>query len=151
MKKNILLTLRSVQTAGGESSETELITDGIFSTGKNGYSVKYIESEATGFEGSDTVFTCKGNEIATLNRSGSFNSQLMLEVGKKHFCYYNTPFGDMVVGITTNSIKNDLSNAGGKVYISYSVDINSGFLSDNEIFIDISVPEKKENAGKECS
>ena len=150
MKKDVILKMRSLQTSGGETSETELMTDGVFSLSRGEYSVKYAESSATGFDGSDTVLTCKGDSFATIKRTGSFNSQLMLEVGKKHFCHYSTPFGDMVVGITTNTIKNELCSTGGSVYLNYSVDINSSFLSDNEIYVDISLSDKKA-AGKECS
>lgn len=151
MKKDVILKMRSVQTVNGESSETELLTDGVFSIAKGVCTVRYSESEATGFEGSDTELSCTGDALASIKRSGSFNSHLMLETGKKHYCHYNTPFGDMVVGITTNSIKNSLGSQGGSVYLNYSVDINSSFLSDNEIFIDISLSGKDRTSGKECS
>lgn len=151
MKKNAILKMRSIQKVGGESSETELLTDGIFSISKDVYTIKYKESEATGFEGSNTEMSCRGDEMATIKRTGSFNSQLILEMGKKHFCHYNTPFGNMIVGITTNTIKNTMTAVGGSVYLNYSVDVNSSFLSDNEIFIDISLSDEKPVSGKECS
>lgn len=151
MKKDVILKMRSIQKVGDESSETELLTNGVFSISKGVCSVKYKESEATGFEGSDTELSCNGDNLAAIKRSGSFNSHLILETGKKHFCHYNTPFGNMIVGITTNKIKNTITACGGSVYLNYSVDINSSFLSDNEIFIDISLPNENPISGKECS
>ena len=95
------------------------------------------ESEATGFEGSKTTVTCKGNDIVDIRRQGANNSTLIIEPGTKHHCHYGTPFGDFTVGIYAHKIENSLDEDGGRLYLKYTVDINSSYISDNEIFLTI--------------
>ena len=77
----------------------------------------------------------------TILRDGKSNSNLIVEKGKKHHCHYVTPYGEMMVGIYTHEIKNELNEHGGKLYMKYTVDINSSYISDNEIYMDIKVIE----------
>ncbi|MGN0654130.1 MAG: DUF1934 domain-containing protein [Oscillospiraceae bacterium] len=135
MKKNIMLTMTSVQYVDKDRTETELITSGTIEKTADGLVVTYEESEATGFKGSKTTLTCDGNRIVDIRRTGANNSNLIIEPGTKHHCHYGTPFGDFTVGIYAHKIENTLSEQGGKLYLKYTVDINSSYISDNEIFL----------------
>ena len=68
--------------------------------------------------------------------TGTANSVLTLETGRKHFCQYETPFGGMQIGVYTHTIENTLSED-GKLYLKYTLDLNSSYLSDNEIIMTI--------------
>ena len=46
-----------------------------------------------------------------------------------------TPFGDFTMGINTYDIQNTLSEVGGRLWFKYSIDINSDFVSENEMEI----------------
>ncbi len=137
MKKNVMITMTSIQSVDTDKNKTELITSGTLETTADGVIVSYDESEATGFKGSSTTLTCKGNDWVSIQRTGSSNSNLIVETGKKHHCHYGTPFGDFTVGIYAHSIENSLGSTGGKLYLKYTVDINSSYISDNEIYLTI--------------
>lgn len=137
MKKEVLINLTSTQYIDTDKSETELITSGTLEKDGDKFIISYEESEATGYDGSSTIVTCKGNEFASIRRSGSANSNLIIEKDKKHHCHYGTPFGDFTVGIYAHEIKNELDENGGKLYMKYTVDINTSYISDNEILITI--------------
>ena len=137
MNKNVLITLKSVQWVDKERAETELITTGIYENVDDGYKISYDESTATGFDGSKTVLTCYGNKFATLNRTGSTSSSFVIEKDKKHHCHYGTPYGEFMMGIYTHKIENSLTDDGGDIYMKYTIDINSSYVSDNEIFLNI--------------
>lgn len=97
MKEKVEIVLRSVQRNEEEENETELRTEGIYEYTEKEWCVSYEESEATGFEGSTTEIT--GRTVVgfrLFERSAIPN--LMIEVGKKHYCLYGTPFGDITVG-----------------------------------------------------
>ena len=79
----------------------------------------------------------------TLIRSGGQRSRLVLEKGKRHLCHYDTGLGSLMVGVFAQSIRSDLTDAGGTLDVSYSLDINSGLNSMNEIFVDIKKNVKK--------
>ncbi len=146
MKKDVLIVLRSIQSVDNEQNETELITPAVFTPLKDGgFSIAYNETEATGFEGSKTVLSCYGNKRASICRSGSVSSNLIIDKDKKQHCLYGTPYGDLMVGIYTHSIINELNEDGGNLYMKYTVDINSSYVSDNEIFVRVQVPASEES------
>ncbi len=137
MKNNVTITLKSVQTADSERSEVELITDGRMRKIDGGFEIVYNESEATGFEGSTTILSCVGNTRASMQRTGAAPSNLIIEKDKKHHCHYGTPYGEFIVGIYTHKIDNKLTEDGGDLYFKYTVDVNSAYVSDNEVFVNV--------------
>lgn len=141
MKQHIQLKLRSVLEAEGERSETELLTDGTMEQVNGKFIVSYEDSDATGFEGATTTITAEGSSIVSIVRTGTANSNLVIETGKKHYCLYGTPYGDITVGIFTHKIENSLSENGGSLYLKYTIDVNSAYMSDNEIYLDITADE----------
>jgi len=138
LKKKVLIEMKSIQTvANNERSEMELTTTGTFDEKDGTFLISYEDSEATGFEGSVTDITVTKNELASIIRSGATTSNLVIEHGKKHFCHYATPFGEFIVGINTKKIENNLTSEGGNLYMKYTIDLNSTYMSDNEIYFDI--------------
>lgn len=128
--------MTSIQKAGSDSDKTELTTEGEYSSVRDGFKISYEDSDATGFNGSVTEITVTGN-MASIMRSGTAQSNLVVEKDKKHYCHYNTPFGEMMVGIFTKEIKNELTENGGTLSLKYTVDVNASYVSDNEIFLDV--------------
>ena len=139
MEKNVCIDIKSTQFADTEKDVTELFTYGRLKRGRerDKYKIIYEESEATGFEGSTVTLDIKGNDMVTMNRSDDALSNLIIEKGKKHHCHYGTPFGDFMVGITADEIRSELNDDGGNLYLKYTIDINSSFMSKNEMFINI--------------
>ena len=81
MKQHIQLKLRSVLEAEGERSETELLTDGTMEQVDGKFIVSYEDSDATGFEGATTTITAEGSSIVSIVRTGTANSNLVIETG----------------------------------------------------------------------
>ncbi len=129
--------MKSIQTLPDDKSETELITKGAFEITDDSYIISYDDTEATGFKGATTEISLKGSDFASVIRRGAAASDLILEAGRKHHCQYGTPYGTMEIGVYTNKIKNNLDENGGDVYFKYTLDINSSYISENEIIINI--------------
>ncbi len=136
MKKNIVISLTSIQWQDGEKSETELLTKAVFRNEDGWDIITYEDTSATGFEGSTTTVKAEGNKNASVIREGTANSVLSLETGRKHFCQYSTPFGNMQIGVYTHAIENTIAE-NGRLYLKYTLDLNSSYLSDNEIILTI--------------
>ncbi len=136
MAQDVCITIKSTQTTDEDSDTTELFTFGTMSKLDDGYVIKYEESEATGFEGSKVSLEVK-KDVVTMLRTGTALSTLVIEKGKKHHCHYGTPFGNFLVGISTDEIETSLNKNGGNIKLSYTIDINSGFISKNEMEIEI--------------
>ncbi len=131
MKNNIMLSLTSIQWMDGEKEESELLTQATHKKSGKFDIISYEDSAATGFEGCVTTIKTDGSQ-AYIIREGTANSALSLEIGRKHFCQYGTPFGNLQVGIYTHAIKNTLAED-GKLYMKYTLDLNKAYISDNEI------------------
>ncbi len=129
--------MKSIQYIYDEKDETELITKGCMSYDSGAWHLTYEDSEATGFKGAVTKIMAVGEKYASVTRTGSTNSDLMIEPGKKHHCHYMTPYGSMEVGIFAEHIKNSLNQDGGTLEMRYTLDINSSYISNNEIILDV--------------
>ena len=136
LKDNITISLTSIQWVEDEKSETELITKAFYEKKGNKNIISYEDTEATGFDGSVTIIEAEESKMASIIRKGTANSVINLEMGKKHFCQYETPFGALQIGVYTKSIDNSL-DTDGKLYLKYALDMNSVFVSDNEIILKI--------------
>jgi len=142
LKKKQLISLLSTQIQDDEKTESELFTNAEISCTKNYCTITYEDTEATGFEGSVTTIKVNGNKEASVIRTGTSNSLLLLENGKKSYCQYGTPFGMFQIGVYTHTIANTL-NENGRLYLKYTLDLNASKLSDNEITITIQNTNKK--------
>ncbi len=134
MKKDVMISLVSIQQMPDDSSKTELTTKAEYSYENGCDTIVYKDTSVTGFEGSVTTIKVCGEKNAAVMRVGTINSALTMEIGRKHFCQYSTPFGSLQIGVYTHAIENDMST-GGRIYLKYTLDLNSSFLSENEIII----------------
>ena len=135
MKDNVTISLTSIQWQDGERTQTELVTKARHTKQDGCDIIIYDDTEATGFEGS--VTTIKSNaKSAYITRKGTANSALALEIGKKNFCQYETPYGSLRLGVYTHDISNTIAE-NGRLYLKYSLDLNASPLSENEIIMTI--------------
>ena len=133
---NCSIILNIKQTADGFTDESELFTKGEFRLHKGSVFIDYDESEATGYEGSHVQMRID-DKMMTLTRTGTTFSSLIFENKTRHFCHYGTEFGDCMVGITTDELKPELNENGGKVHLKYTIDVNGGLMAENEITINV--------------
>jgi len=140
MEKDVFINLKSTQFADDERDVTELFTYGRLKRGRgknrDKYKITYEETEATGFEGTVTL-NVDGSDMVMMNRTGDALSNLVIERGKKHHCHYGTPYGDFMVGVTADEIRTELDENGGDLYLKYTIDINSSYMSETEMHINI--------------
>lgn len=136
LKENVLISLISIQWQDGEKCETELVTRAQLRSGKGFDVITYEETSATGFESSVTTIRVEGSKNASIIRRGTANSVLSIEIGRKHYCQYETPYGAMQIGVYTHAIDNTIAKD-GRLYMKYTLDLNSSYLSDNEIIMKV--------------
>lgn len=133
---NASITLITTSTAGDATDTAELFTKGEFRLHKGLYYIDYDETEATGYAGSH-VQLCIGGDTMSMTRTGNAFSNLVFERGKRHFCHYGTEYGDCMIGISTVQLDNSLSEKGGRCHVKYTIDINGGLVTENEITLKV--------------
>lgn len=139
MKKDVVISIKGISYSDEFDDEdiVELTTIGDMRYKEGKYFLTYKETEMTGMLGTVTVLEIDGQNQVILNRRGTNKSQLIIEKGKRHICQYGTEYGEMVLGVTTDSIKSTLSSKGGALSFKYSLDVNSSLASMNEVYIDV--------------
>ena len=142
MEDNYLITVLGTQTIDGESDSIEVITTGDYCRKDGRVIITYPEyAQEDPNIRTDTTVTYDGSRL-TIERRGEMSSRLILEKGRRHRCLYETPMGQMMIGIFTDSIVSALGDSGGTIRASYQLDFNNNAVSYNEFNITI----KRNNA-----
>ncbi len=149
MEQNYLIRITGTMERDGQRESVELLTHGSYTHRDGSYYIVYDETEASGYEGCTT--TVKVSEDArrvAMLRYGKVPGQLILEKGTRHLCHYETGAGAVSLGVSADEIHHHLSDAGGTIHFSYTLDSGSeNFLSRN--LVDITVKHLAQKA--DCS
>ena len=142
MEENYVISIIGRQYVDGEKGEIQMTTLGSYTKKGGNRFIMYREYDPDEPDVKTTsILKIEDNRQVTLIRNGGQQSRLVLEKGQRHLCHYDTGFGSMMVGVFANSITSDLTDEGGNLEVSYSLDINSGLTSMNEIFINVEEAE----------
>ena len=129
-----MINIDGTQNFGnGEANNVELTTEGELSVSTDSYTLKYKESELTGMEGTTTEITVENNGIVNLVRSGTVNSNLVFEEGKRHLSYYDTNDGAFSIGVFASYVDTVLERNYGEISITYAMDVDDKPIGENEI------------------
>ncbi len=145
MTKEVLLTLQGLQFDQREedADKIEMVTVGDYFKKNDRHYVVY-EEVTEGFEQSTKNRLKFSDHMVELTRNGLVNVHMVFQENKKNMSNYNTPFGQILVGIDTKRISIEEKEDNIVVDVDYALDINYEFLSDCHIKIDI---RSKENSG----
>lgn len=139
-QENYIITVVGRQTVDGEQDKIEVITAGDMTIEEGRITITYPEfTSDTPAKQTDTAVTLE-NGVLCIDRQGEMSSHLILEQGVRHECLYQTPMGQMFIGIFTDSITVDVDEHGGVINAAYQLDFNRSVVSYNEF--NISVKEK---------
>lgn len=100
--------------------------------------IAYDESELTGMEGSHTQVRFERSQegLVTMMRSGSVNTILVFEEGKRHICTYQTPYMPFEICVYTQTVKNTLLE-NGAIELDYIVEIRGAQAERTQFRIEI--------------
>lgn len=134
--RQVLLSITGLTGTDDDGENVELITAAKYSYCNKKASVEYMESELTGMSGTMTHIFVEPDEVL-VTRTGTVNMHMRFRRGGKHYFSYETPFGSMTMGLSTQSIKNDLDEQGGRLEVNYLMDMDSTMPTRNKFIIQI--------------
>ena len=131
MQYDVTITVRGEQEyENGERDHTELTVDGTLADAPEGWTLSYGE------QGTHTEFEI-GAQRVVLRRSGELRSEMVFEVGKAHTTVYELPFGSLPMAVSTDSIRQKLSERGGILEIRYRITVGEQVRSKNSFKVQV--------------
>ena len=141
MMKNVLIKITGKQGIGEDTDSIELTTVGKMGIKEGKFLLTYDESELLGVKGIKTSLMIKDDDTVVLQRSGGYTSRLVVQKGIRNSCFYSTPHGDLLIGIFGEAVSHNLSEKGGTVNMSYTIDSNLQLISRNSVEINVSLSQ----------
>ena len=134
--KKFIFSVSSKISVDGETNGIELTTTGNYCRVNGKWVMMYEESLDGSPEKIRTVIRATDDSVS-ITRNGDTSSRMVMKLYERNMCHYNTEYGAIMMGVYCTDIKTDLNEAGGTIYMSYTLDINAAVFSKNEVTIKI--------------
>ncbi len=136
--KEVLIDILGSQTLGEELPEEIRLTT-VGKIGEKNGKIYLIYEEAEGEYDTPVTTTLKiqGEESLVMQRSGGSQTRLTVTRGQRELCRYETPYGDLMIGVYGENMENRLTESGGSLSLSYTIDANMAMLSRNTLKITV--------------
>lgn len=134
--KKFIFSVSSKISVDGETNGIELTTTGNYYRINGKWVMMYEESLDGSPEKIRTVIRATDDSVS-ITRNGDTSSRMVMKLYERNMCHYNTEYGAIMMGVYCTDIKTDLNEAGGTIYMSYTLDINAAVFSKNEVTIKI--------------
>ena len=121
---------------GQDPDVIELVTEGTLEHEKNVWEITYEESDLTGLAGVTTAFRIGPRGVA-LKRTGRLQSQMIFREGVRHESLYQMEFGALMIAAQAQKIHSDLTEEGGTVDITYTIEIENAASGTVEYHLDV--------------
>ncbi len=142
MTKDVLVSVRGIHTteADGETGNVEVITAGTYYYKNNKHYVIYDEL-VEGYDKSIRSTIRIGDGTVDVIKNGPAKAHMVFEENKTNVSCYATPFGQMMVGVSTNTIEVEENPDRIAAVVDYTLDINYEKMTSCRISIDIQSKE----------
>ncbi len=147
MRGNFLISIKGTQKIDGKEEKSEIATVGDYIVKGNKKYIIYKECNNMMLDCDVTsVLELSNDKILSLSHRENSHSNLILERGKRHMCYYDTIAGSMLIGVFTKTMDVDLDENGGKLDVEYSLDFNCDINSEHKLSLNIKNLNRERNA-----
>lgn len=137
MTKDVFLSLKGLQMESGEEAqEMETITAADYYRKKDSHYVVYEEMTEGFHETTKNMIKFK-DSCLEVSKKGLINVHMVFEKNKKNMTSYMTPYGNILIGIDTESISLKENEDQIRLEVEYSLDANYQHLADCKIELEI--------------
>lgn len=140
MEKNVMLTISGLHSGAEQdngSVETAVAAE-YFK--KNDTHYLLYEEKEDGFTQVSKNRIKFREHMLELTRQGLLHTHMIFEEGKKHMTNYQTPYGQMILGIDTKRVLIAEQEKSIRVTAEYTLEADGEYLSDSRI--EICIAEK---------
>ena len=91
-------------------------------------------------ERSSSIIKIDGDSVE-VTKKGVVSTKMRFTMGSKNMTYYQTPYGNMSLGIITKSLEIERTEDTISIYLVYGMEVNCEHLSDCDMQITITTRE----------
>ncbi|BCN28818.1 DUF1934 domain-containing protein [Anaeromicropila herbilytica] len=142
MTKDVLVSVAGLQFEVDQDAPIEVITTGEYYFKNQKHFVLYEEILDGYSEVTKNTVKVSDKQVEIMKK-GSSNVHMIFEENKKNMTYYNTPFGELLIGIHTTLIDVKEEEDNIQIKIEYILDVNYNYISNCEITIHIKAKGEK--------
>lgn len=115
---NYLVKVRHSNDIDGEQRKQEIITHGELSGDENDYTISYSES-VDGTTANTDIRVLDG-ECVTVRRTSQMQTDMIIEVGKKHISEHKLPFGSFNLEVIGSCVKSNFGTDKSVLQFAYT-------------------------------
>ncbi len=139
-ERSVDITIKTLQRRAEATESMTQRAVGALRREGNGWLLTYREGEGSGLGDTHTVLRLEEGK-ATLTRSGEVSSHMVFQRGEAFACQYATPYGEMPMTVKTLALDWALSEAGGKVFIIYKLQLGGADIGENRLRLTVKTKE----------
>ncbi|HIR75598.1 MAG TPA: DUF1934 domain-containing protein [Candidatus Choladousia intestinipullorum] len=141
MKEDVLISVKGLHTLDkeGEQEEIEVISAGKYFFRNGKHFILYEEQTEDSGEIIKNRISMK-KDFLEVHKKGPMNAKMVFERDKKNKSWYNTPFGNLLAGITVTDMK--MSEAEDQIDLSVGYELEVNYERIADCHIEIRVMEK---------
>lgn len=145
MTKDVLVTISGLQimSVAEDSEPVEVITAGDYYKKNNKHYVIYDEV-TEGFDGTTKNIIKLQEDCVDITKRGITNVHMVFEKNKKNITCYQTPFGNLMLGIDAKNISIKEDEHDISVNVEYALELNYEHIADCTVKMAI---QSKEGSG----
>ncbi|MEY8355577.1 DUF1934 domain-containing protein [Lachnospiraceae bacterium 54-53] len=136
MTRDVLISISGMQIAEEDNNAVEMITAGDYFLKNGSHYILYDEIQEGASEVIKNTIKIRQSGMDIIKHGGS-SVHMTFEKDKKNMSCYATPFGELMIGISTNDIRIHEEEDRLKVQVAYSLDINYQHVSECNIILEV--------------
>ncbi len=137
MTKEVLLSLKGLQMEQGDGAEElETITPARYYH-KNGSHYIVYEEMTEGFSDTTRNIIRVQDSCVEVSKKGLVNVRMLFEQNRKNITSYLTPYGNILIGVDTESVQVQEKENQIKVEVAYTLEANYQYLADCKIEMEL--------------
>ncbi|MBB5263196.1 uncharacterized beta-barrel protein YwiB (DUF1934 family) [Catenibacillus scindens] len=142
MTKDVIVSISGLQMDADQAMPLEVITVGSYYYKNGKHYILFDEMSEDGQEQTRNTIKITDNRVDVIKK-GESSVHMIFEPDTKNMTYYQTPFGNLLVGINTLGISHKEDDLNINTKIDYALDVNYAHMSDCSIEINIKSKEDK--------
>lgn len=135
MKKNVVITVRGLQRQVDEDEPVEVISAGTYLRKDDTHYLSYEEADEDGKITKNRIKITP--DSIEMTKQGGITTQMIFMMGQKQYACYETPFGELTLGMTTKHIKVTEESRQLFAVLRYDLEVNGSHVSECELDIEV--------------